>query len=36
MDFQGEERDMDRTVTTDITAIGSTKFEVPEDAKKKL
>ena len=34
--FQGEERDMDRTRTTEISNIGSTKVEVPEDAKKKL
>jgi hypothetical protein len=34
--FQGEERDMDRTSTTSISDIGSTKVEVPEDAKKKL
>ena len=34
--FQEEERDMDRTATTSITDIGSTKVEVPEDAKKKL
>jgi len=34
--FQEEERDMDRTATTSISDIGSTKVEVPEDAKKKL
>lgn len=34
--FQGEERQMDRTSTTEISAVGSTKVEVPEDARKKL
>ena len=34
--FQDEERDIDRTTTTEITDVGSTKVEVPEDAKKKL
>jgi hypothetical protein len=34
--FQGEERDIDRTTTTSISDIGSTKVEVPDDAKKKL
>jgi hypothetical protein len=34
--FQDEERDMDRTATTEISDVGSTKVEVPEDAKKKL
>lgn len=36
MNFQGEEREMDRTSTTDISAVGTTKVEVPEEAKKKL
>jgi len=36
MDFNGEERDMGRTTTTEIKDIGSTKVEVPDDAKKKL
>jgi len=30
------ERDVDRTVTTEIKEVGSTKLEVPEEAKKKL
>lgn len=34
--FQEEERDMDRTTTTEISDVGTTKVEVPEDAKKKL
>jgi hypothetical protein len=34
--FQDNERDVDRTVTTEISGIGTTKVEVPEDAKKKL
>ena len=36
MTFQEEERDVDRTSTTEISEVGSTKVEVPEDAKKKL
>ena len=34
--FNGNDRDTDRTTTTEIKDIGSTKIEVPEDAKKKL
>ena len=34
--FQEEEHDINRTATTEISEIGSTKVEVPEDAKKKL
>jgi hypothetical protein len=34
--FNGEDRDIDRTTTVEIKDIGSTKIEVPEDAKKKL
>ena len=34
--FNGNERDVDRTTTTEIKAVGSTKVEVPEAAKKKL
>ena len=34
--FNGNDRDVDRTSTVEIKDIGSTKVEVPEDAKKKL
>ena len=34
--FNGEERDVDRTSTTEIKDVGATKVEVPEPAKKKL
>jgi hypothetical protein len=34
--FNGNDRDVDRTSTTEIKDIGSTKLEVPEDATKKL
>jgi hypothetical protein len=34
--FNGNDRDVDRTTTTEIKDIGSTKVEVPDDAKKKL
>ena len=34
--FEGNERDVDRTTTTEIKDVGSTKVEVPEEAKKKL
>ncbi len=36
MSFNGNDRDIDRTTTIDIKDIGSTKVQVPEDAKKKL
>ncbi len=36
MTFQGQEMDMGRTTTTEISAVGSTKVDVPEEAKKKL
>ena len=36
MDFNGNPFDMDRTTTTTISNVGSTKVEVPDDAKKKL
>jgi hypothetical protein len=36
MNFGGEDRDMDRTTTTEIKDLGTTKVEVPDDAKKKL
>ncbi len=35
-DFNGNEMDVDRDTTTEITDVGSTKIEVPPDAKKKL
>jgi hypothetical protein len=34
--FQDNERDVDRTATTEISAVGATKVEVPEEAKQKL
>lgn len=34
--FQDEDRDIERTMTTQISDVGSTKVEVPEEAKKKL
>ena len=34
--FNGNDRDVDRTTTVDIKEVGSTKVEVPEEAKKKL
>ena len=34
--FNGNDRDVDRTTTVEIKDIGSTKIEVPEEAKKKL
>ncbi len=34
--FNGNRRDVDRSTTVEIQDIGSTKIEVPEDAKKKL
>jgi hypothetical protein len=36
MDFNGNEIDLDRTTTTEIKAVGTTKVDVPEGAKKKL
>lgn len=36
VNFNGEDRDIDRTTTTEIKNVGSTKLEVPEAAKKKL
>jgi hypothetical protein len=36
VEFGGEERDMERTSTTEIKDVGKTKVEVPDDAKKKL
>lgn len=34
--FNGNERDLGRTTTVEISEIGSTKLDVPEDIKKKL
>jgi hypothetical protein len=34
--FNGNDRDVDRTTTIEVKDIGSTKIEVPDDAKKKL
>jgi hypothetical protein len=36
VNFNGEDRDVDRTSTTEIKDVGATKLEVPESAKKKL
>lgn len=36
MRFRDEERDIDRTTTVEISDIGSTKVEVPEEAKSSL
>jgi hypothetical protein len=36
MDFNGEEIDASRTTTTEIKDVGTTKVNVPADAKKKL
>jgi len=34
--FGGNDRDIDRTTTVEIKDVGTTKLDVPEDAKKKL
>ncbi len=36
MSFNGNDREVDRTTTVEIKDVGTTKIEVPEDAKKKL
>jgi len=36
VDFNGNEVDVDRTTTVEITEVGTTKLEVPAEAKKKL
>jgi hypothetical protein len=36
VDFNGNTRDIDRTTTVTISDVGSTKVEVPDEAKKKL
>jgi hypothetical protein len=34
--FDGNDRDVDRTTTTEIKDVGTTKIEVPDEAKKKM
>ena len=34
--FNGNDREVDRTTTVEIKGVGTTRVEVPEDAKKKL
>jgi hypothetical protein len=36
VNFNGNDRDVDRTTTVEIKDVGATKVEVPDDAKKKL
>jgi hypothetical protein len=36
MNFNGEERDVDRTTTLEIKDLGTTKIEIPEAAQKKM
>jgi hypothetical protein len=36
INFNGEDREINRTTTTEIKDVGKTKLEVPEEAKKKL
>lgn len=36
MNFNGDSRDIERTTTVEITDVGTTRIEVPEDARKKL
>jgi hypothetical protein len=36
IDFNGNTRDIDRTTTVQISDVGSTKVEIPDEAKKKL
>jgi len=36
MSFNGNDRDIDRTTVTEIKDVGTTKVEMPDDAKKKL
>jgi hypothetical protein len=36
MNFNGEDRDMDRTTTVEIKDVGATKVTVPEEAKSKM
>jgi hypothetical protein len=34
--FNGEDRDIDRTSTTEFSDVGTTKVDVPDEVKKKL
>ena len=36
MSFNGNDRDIDRTTTTEISDVGSTKVNAPDEAKKKI
>ena len=36
MSFQGNDVDVDRTTTTEVKEVGTTKLEIPEAAKKKM
>jgi hypothetical protein len=36
MTFNGNDVEIDRTTTTEIKDVGSTKVEIPDEAKKKL
>ena len=36
VNFNGQERDVDRTTTVEIKDVGSTKVKIPEEASKKL
>lgn len=36
VNFNGNDRDVDRTTTTEIKDVGTTKIEVPDEAKKKM
>ena len=36
VNFNGDDRDIERTTTVEIKDVGATKFEVPDDARKKL
>ena len=36
MNFNGEDRDLDRTTTVEVKDVGTTKITVPEEAKKKM
>jgi hypothetical protein len=36
MNFNGEDRDIDRTTTIEFKDAGTTKIEVPEAAQKKM
>jgi hypothetical protein len=36
ININGEDRDIDRTTTTEISDVGSTKVEIPDEARKKL